>query len=134
MPNTTIPDSFRDLLDAPVASLTTIGKDGGPQATLLWFVHDPKDDKVKLSLNTDRVKTKNLLARPQVSLLILDPASQFRFIDIRGTASTRVDTNYAFADAYVKPKYNADVRVHDGPQSTRLVVTIEPKSVYAVKI
>ncbi len=131
---TTPPDSHRDLLTAPLASLTTLGKDGGPQASLVWFAYDDSDEKFKVSLNADRVKTKNLLKRPQVSLLILDPNSPMRYLDVRGTASTEDDSDYAWADAHIKPKYDADVRSRDRPGSTRLVVTIEPASVYAVDL
>ena len=129
---TTIPDSHRDLLSAPVASLTTIGSDGGPQASLIWFVYDPTEDRFKLSLSTNRLKTKNLLKRPQVSLLILDPNNPMRYMDVRGSVQTEVDTDYAWAVAHVNTKYAADVREFDPPGSTRLIVTIEPTNIYAV--
>jgi PPOX class probable F420-dependent enzyme len=131
---TTVPESHRDLLTAPVASFTTLGKDGAPQASLVWFAFDESDQKFKLSLNTDRLKTKHLLSRPQVSLLILDPNAASRFIDVRGTAHTEPDPDYAWAVAHVNPKYDADVRTFDAPGSTRLVVTIEPDNIYAVDI
>jgi len=54
----TIPDSHRDLLDAPVATLATVGADGRPQLSAVWFLAD--DDGVRLSLNNSRQKTKNL--------------------------------------------------------------------------
>lgn len=129
---TTIPDSHQDLLTAPVASLTTLGADGGPQATLVWFVYDTSDGKFKVSSSTERLKTKNLLKRPQVSLLILDPDSPMRFLDVRGTTTTQVDEDYAWATAHVNPKYDADVSSFDAPGTTRLVVSIEPVNIYAV--
>ena len=67
---TSFPDSHRDLLDAEVASLATIGDDGFPQSTELWFLHE--DGELKISLNTTRLKTRNLRKRPQCSLLLLD--------------------------------------------------------------
>ncbi len=129
---TTVPDSHQDLLTAPVASLTTLGSDGGPQASLVWFVFDESDHTFKLSLSAERAKTKHLLRRPQVSLLILDPNSPMRYMDVRGTASSADDSDYAWADAHISPKYGADVRSRDTPGTTRLVVTIEPTSIYAV--
>jgi hypothetical protein len=39
---TIIPDSHRDLLDAQVATLATIGGDGFPQLTELWFLTSPE--------------------------------------------------------------------------------------------
>jgi PPOX class probable F420-dependent enzyme len=128
----TVPDSHLDLLTAPVASLTTLGSDGGPQATLVWFVYDDGDGRFKVSSSTERLKTKNLLKRPQVSLLILDPRSPMRFLDVRGTTTTEVDEDCVWATAHVEPKYHADVRAFDAPETTRLVVTIEPSNIYAV--
>jgi hypothetical protein len=54
-----IPPSHRDLLDGQFA---TVGPDGRPQLTEVWFLAD--GDTVKVSLNTARQKTKTLLARP----------------------------------------------------------------------
>jgi len=129
---TTIPESHADLLAAPVASLTTLGRDGGPQATLVWFVYDESDAKFKVSSSAERLKTKNMLKRPQVSLLILDPHSPMRFLDVRGTAIAAVDEDYAWAEAHITPKYDADVRSFDPPGTTRYVFSIEPTNIYAV--
>ncbi len=127
---TAFPESHRDLLDAPVASLATIGGDGIPQSTLTWFLHDA-DGKLKLSLSSARLKTKHLLKRPQASLLILDPASQFRYLEVRGNVTVEPDDDYEFASR-VGAKYSADIRQYDQPGETRMVVTIEPTRVYPV--
>jgi PPOX class probable F420-dependent enzyme len=128
---TTIPDSHRDLLTAPVASLTTLGRDGGPQATLVWFAYDESDAKFKVSASAERLKAKNMLQRPQVSLLILDPASPMRFLDVRGTTTAEVDVDYAWAEAHINPKYSADVASFDAPGTTRYVFSIEPTNIFA---
>jgi PPOX class probable F420-dependent enzyme len=126
---TTFPDSRRDLLDAPVASLATIGSDGFPQLTEIWFLHD--DDELKLSLNTSRLKTRNLLKRPQCSLLLLDLQNPYRYLEVRGTARVEPDHDYAFARR-LGAKYNADLSVHDQPGDSRVVITITPANIYAV--
>ncbi|HEX3736378.1 MAG TPA: PPOX class F420-dependent oxidoreductase [Solirubrobacterales bacterium] len=128
--STDFPAAFTDLLDAQFATLATIGRDGGPQLTEVWFLFE--DGKVKISLNDSRLKTKNLRARPQCSLFVLDLANPFRYIDVRGTAVTRPDDDYEFAER-VGAKYGgADLREHDGPGESRVVVTIEPTNVFAV--
>ncbi len=128
---TAFPDSHRDLLDAQVASLATIGANGFPQLTEIWFLYDDAEDKLKLSMNSSRLKTKNLRRRPQCSLLILDLQNPYRYLEVRGTAEFESDDDYAFA-AKVGSKYNADLKVHDGPGETRVAITIEPINVYAV--
>ena len=66
---TAIPDSHRDLLSAQVGTLGTIGPDGRPQLSEVWFLAE--GDSVSISLNTSRQKTKNLRANPAVSFLTL---------------------------------------------------------------
>ncbi len=126
---TTFPESHREFLDFPVASLTTIGADGFPQSTLIWFLHD--DGELRLSLNKARLKTKNLLQRPQVSLLIPDFSDQMRYLEVRGTARAQDDPDNAFAQK-VGAKYGADLAAYDAPGEERIVVTIEPKNIYPV--
>ena len=61
----TVPGSHRALLDAPVGILATIGRDGFPQVTALWFLWDQEAGAVRFSLNTSRQKTKNLQHAPE---------------------------------------------------------------------
>ena len=126
---TTFPDSHRDLLDADVATLATIGRNGIPHQTALWFLYE--DGELKTSLNTSRIKTKNLMKRPQCSLLILDLAVPQRYLEVRGTAQLEPDDDYAFARK-LGAKYGTDLSEHDGPGDRRVVVTIRPTNVYAV--
>ena len=121
-----IPSSHRDLLDAQVATLATIGSDGRPQLSEMWFLAD--GDAVMLSLNTSRQKMKNLRANPAVTLLILDLANPYRYLEIRGDAEITPDDDYTFADR-LGAKYQSDLRDRDQPGDTRVVVTIRPTRV-----
>jgi PPOX class probable F420-dependent enzyme len=124
------PASHRDLLDAEVATLATIGGDGYPQLTEVWFLHD--EGELKISLNETRLKTKNLGKRPQCSLLILDLEDPYRYVAVKGNARLESDPEYAFAGK-VGAKYGgADLREHDAPADTRVVMTVEPVNVFAV--
>jgi PPOX class probable F420-dependent enzyme len=124
-----IPASHRDLLDGQVATLGTVGSDGRPQLTEVWFLAD--GDTVKLSLNTSRQKTKNMLAHAGVSLFLLDLAVPYRYLELRGDAEIAPDDDYAFADR-LGAKYHADLRTRDRPGDGRVVVTIRPSRVNAV--
>jgi PPOX class probable F420-dependent enzyme len=124
-----IPDSHRELLNAQVAVLGTIGASGRPQLSAVWFLAD--GGTVKLSLSNSRQKLKNLLANPQASLLIFDPASPYRYLELRGDAEVTEDDNYAFADQ-VGAKYGgADLRERDEPGDVRMIVTLKPARVVA---
>jgi PPOX class probable F420-dependent enzyme len=129
---TRFPDSHSDLLDAEVASLATLGGNGFPQVTEVWFIHE--DGELKLSLNGSRLKTRNLMKRPQCSLLLLDLQNPYRYLEVRGNAKLEPDDDYAFARK-VGAKYgDADLKAHDRPGETRFVVTIEPTNVYPVNM
>src|SRR3954463_12748480 len=107
---TTIPESHRDLLDSKFATIATIGADGRPQLSEVWFLAD--DDAVRVSLNEKRQKTKNLRARPSVNLFILDLANPMRYLESRGDAEVTSDDDYDFADR-VGAKYSADLHQMD---------------------
>jgi PPOX class probable F420-dependent enzyme len=124
-----IPASHRDLLDGQFATLATVGPDGRPQVSEVWFLAD--GDDVAISLNSSRQKTKNLQANPAASVFLLDLAVPFRYLEIRGDAEVTPDGDYAFADK-VGAKYGQDLRVHDQPGQTRVKVVIRPVKINAV--
>ena len=129
---TTIPSEFRDLLDAQVAVLATMGADGYPQVSALWFLAD-EDGTFKLSLNSGRQKTKNLERDPEVTLFILDLANPCRYLEVRADARVARDDDYRFADR-IRAKYGLDLRKVDRPGEHRLVVTLRPVKINAVSI
>ena len=124
-----IPASHRDLLDGQVATLATIGPDGRPQLSEVWFLTE--DDTIGLSLNTSRQKTKNLLANPAANLFLLDLDVPYRYLEIRGDAEISPDDDYSFADR-VGAKYHADLREHDRPGQSRVKVILRPVRVNAI--
>jgi PPOX class probable F420-dependent enzyme len=124
-----IPDSHRDLLTAEFATLATVGEDGYPQLSEVWFL--AQGEQVAVSLNTARQKTKNLLTEPACTLLILDLANPYRYVEIRGTAVVERDDDLEFA-RQVGAKYGADLREHDTPGDRRVIVRIAPLRVRAV--
>jgi PPOX class probable F420-dependent enzyme len=119
---TDFPESHRYLLDAKVASLATLRADGFPQLTEVWFLHQAGE--LALSLNDSRRKTRNLIARPQCSLLLLDVANPDRYLEVRALARIEPDREYG----------GVDLRTLDGPGEQRVKVTLEPVNVYAVDV
>ncbi|MCV5275419.1 pyridoxamine 5'-phosphate oxidase family protein, partial [Escherichia coli] len=65
----TIPESHRDLLERPIlAVLATVQPDGQPQVTPVWA--DLHEGCVRINTAAGRQKHKNLLARPQATVLV----------------------------------------------------------------
>jgi PPOX class probable F420-dependent enzyme len=121
-----IPESHRDLLEATVATLATIGTDGRPQLSEVWFLID--DDEIRFSLNASRQKVTNLRRNPACAVLILDLANPGRYVEVRGDAHIESDANRAFADR-LGAKYDQDLRTRDAPGDSRVIVTIQPTRV-----
>ena len=129
---TSFPESHRDLLDATVAALATLRSDGFPQITEVWFLHD--EGELRMSLNTSRVKTRNLRTRPQCSIQLLDLSNPDRYLEVRALARIEPDDEYAFADTLAAKYGGVDLRVLDRPGEKRLAITLEPVNVYAVDV
>ena len=106
--------------------MATIGPDGRPQVSALWFLAE--DGTVKISLNTSRQKTKNLKRNPKVSVVLIDHAKPHRYVELRGDAEIEPDPDYKFADL-VGAKYGTDLRSRDRPGEGRVIVTIRPTRV-----
>jgi PPOX class probable F420-dependent enzyme len=103
--------------------LATQGADGYPQVSALWFIVD--DGTIKMSLNTTRQKVKNLRRHAECTLFLMDPANQYRTLEIRARAEIVPDTDGAVI-AKVQEKYGADVREHDRPGEERIAVVLHP--------
>lgn len=78
-----IPDSHRDLLERPIiVAFGTLMPDGHPQITPVWCSYD--GTHIVVNATAGRQKHRNVLERPQVTIMAFDPDNQFRYIEIRG--------------------------------------------------
>jgi PPOX class probable F420-dependent enzyme len=133
MPTSSIPASHNDLLQVDVGILTTVGSDGYPQTTALWFLTE-EDGTVRLSLNRARQKTRNLERNPRVTFFVLDRANPMRTLEIRADAEVAPDPDYAFADRLGAKYGGVSLRQMDAPGQTRVVVTLRPVKVNAIDL
>lgn len=80
-----IPSEFQDLLKDETKAylfLATIMPDGSPQVTPVWFNTD--GEYILINTAKGRVKDRNMRARPQVAMVIQDPSTPYRYLQIRG--------------------------------------------------
>ena len=87
---------------------------------------DEQEGVLRFSLNTARQKVKNLRKRPEASFLILDPASPYRTLELRGRVELEADDDYAFAGQLGKKYGGADLKAMDGSGQTRVKATLRP--------
>lgn len=73
-------------LDQPglLMRLGTVGGDGYPQVTPIWYLYE--DGIFWITTASDRVKARNMLARPQVGFAIDSDQRPYRGISARGQA------------------------------------------------
>src|SRR3954464_4807666 len=105
-----IPDSHAEFFSAPhTAVLTTVGADGLPQSTAVWYLVDD-DGVLKTSILTTRQKYKNLARHPKASLFVLDPANPYRNVEIRATVELATDLDKALLPKFAS-RYGVPVEV-----------------------
>jgi PPOX class probable F420-dependent enzyme len=126
-----IPETHHDLLNAPFATLATVGTSGRPQLSTIYFLASA-DGTVQLSVNATRQKLKNMVANPKVALHIQDTAEYVRYLELRGDATVEPDDDYVFADRLGAKYGGVDLRNMDRPGERRTVVTINLTRVRAV--
>ncbi|MGH3599039.1 MAG: PPOX class F420-dependent oxidoreductase, partial [Pseudonocardiaceae bacterium] len=111
--------------------LATVGSDGRPQVSAVWFLAE--DGMVRFSLNTARQKVKNLQRNPACTVFILDLANPMRYLEVRGDAEISPDSDYGFADR-VGARYGTDLRNMDTPGESRVIVSVRPVKINAVDL
>lgn len=117
-----IPDEFHPLLDSTALALvSTIGPDGAPQSTPIWFVFD--GGHVRFSLVEGRQKLRNLRRDPRVSVVVVDPARPTRYVELRGTVELAPDPGLALERA-AAVKYAGEHVDVEPPGTPRFAATV----------
>jgi PPOX class probable F420-dependent enzyme len=122
----TIPDTHRDLFERPVlASFATVMPDGQPQVTPVWCDYD--GSYVRINTAIGRPKYRNMRANPKVTLLLVDPDNQFRYLEVRGVVE-RFEERGAdeHIDALAKKYLGVDVYPNHTPSERRVICYIRP--------
>ena len=122
-----IPDTHLDLINGPhPAVVITIGADGLPQTTAVWFHH--AEGIIRISTKPTAQKYRNVQARPECGFFLFDPTNQWRFVEIRGNATIADDPRYEVLEA-VCMKHGHAPSDFDPPGTKRVAIFIEPSRV-----
>ena len=124
-----IPEEYHDLLAEETkayAVLATLMPDGSPQATPVWFSTD--DEYILINSLVGRVKDRNMRARPQVALVILDPNDVLRFYQVRGRVVEITEEGGRAHIDYLAKKYTGSEKFEWGPpDDVRVIYKILPE-------
>ena len=123
-----IPEAFRDLFARPVlAHLATLMPDGTPQVTPVWIDYDGEH----LLVNTirGRQKDRNMTARRQVGLDLVDPDDPFRYLSVRGRVVGATEEGAAVQIDRLALRYLGTLYPRHAPNRPRKLFRIAPEQV-----
>ena len=108
------------LLDGPnYAVLATINRDGSPHSSAMWVGRD-RDDLV-FSTVEGRVKHRNMLRDPRVSVSVLDSADPENYVELRGRVTMTPDPD-RLLHIQLSHKYDGTDPGPDAPGRHRVIV------------
>lgn len=120
---TELPQKAKHLLDdANFVVVATSNTDGSPQTSVLWATYD--GDDLLLSTVQGRKKETNWLKDPRVSVLILDKADPYTYVEVRGEVSMSTvggpELIEQLSQTYTGQSYTGD----EGTDNIRVVVRV----------
>jgi PPOX class probable F420-dependent enzyme len=112
------------------AVLATLNADGSPQTSAMWVGRD--GDDLLFSTVEGRVKHRNMLRDPRVSVTVLDAADPENYVELRGSVTMTPDIGRKI-DTQLSWKYDGKDPDPDRPGAVRVVVrmTIDKATGYA---
>jgi PPOX class probable F420-dependent enzyme len=79
-----------ELLDKPIyVTVATLRASGPPHLTVIWADRD--DTHVYINSAKGRIKDRNLRARPEISIMAINPENPYHWISIEGKVVEIVD-------------------------------------------
>lgn len=128
--STTIPESHLDLLGKRgFAHLATVGGDGSPQSTPMWFDWD--GEHLLFSTLRIRQKSRNLVRDGRVAVSITDPDNPYRYLQVRGVATIE-DDDGRLIHALVAKYLGSGISPWDEPGAERVVLKVKPRHVCCI--
>jgi PPOX class probable F420-dependent enzyme len=112
------------------AVLATVNPDGSPQTSVLWVGRDGTD--LLFSTVAGRVKHRNMLRDPRVSVTVIDSADPENYVELRGRVSMAPDVDRQL-DTQLSWKYDGKDPGQDRPGAVRVAVrmVVEKATGYA---
>jgi PPOX class probable F420-dependent enzyme len=112
------------------AVLATVNRDGSPQTSVIWVGRDGND--VLFSTVEGRVKHRNMVRDPRVSVTVIEAADPENYVELRGRVSFTPDIGRRF-DTELSWKYDGRDPGEDRPGAVRVVgrIDVEKAAGYA---
>jgi PPOX class probable F420-dependent enzyme len=119
----TLSEATLALLDGTnYAVLATVNPDGSPQTSVVWVGRDGTD--LLISTVEGRVKHRNMVRDPRVSVTVIDSADPENYVELRGTVTMTPDAGRQ-VDTQLSWKYDGRDPDPDRPGAVRVVVQVK---------
>jgi PPOX class probable F420-dependent enzyme len=102
------------------AVLATVNSDGSPHTSAMWVGRD--GDELLFSTVAGRVKHRNMLRDPRVSVTVLESADPENYVELRGRVSMTPDPT-RLLHTQLADKYGKDPG-EDRPGAERVIVRV----------
>ena len=123
MPAGPVPDSFHDILESRAfAFVATLGPQGEPQVTPIWFLWD--GEHILLSLWDNKQKFRNLKRDARIAIAFADIANPYRYIEVRGRIERFEHDPNGAVSASISTKYTGRAGDAEEPGATPFVATV----------
>ncbi|MDH5507945.1 MAG: PPOX class F420-dependent oxidoreductase [Anaerolineae bacterium] len=125
-----IPASHHDLIDPKtkaIAYLATTMANGAPQVTPVWF--NVEGEHILINSAAGRVKDRNMRARPQVALLISDPADPYRYVQVHGRVVAMIEEGAEEHIAFLAGIYWGKAEFPVPAGDVRVIYKIKPEKI-----
>ena len=126
-----IPETHADILEKRAfAHLSTVMKDGSPQASAVWV--DTDGPMIVINSAEGRLKDRNIRRDPRVAISVIDPDNPYRSLMIRGRVA-KISTDGAddHIDKMANKYIDVDSYPYRSPDEVRVMYYIEPERVAA---
>jgi PPOX class probable F420-dependent enzyme len=115
-------EATRRLLDGKnYAVLATANPDGSPQTSVVWVGRDGAD--LLMSTIEGRVKHRNMVRDPRVSVSVIDAADPENYVELRGRVTMTPDIGRQ-VDTQLSWKYDGRDPGADRPGAVRVVIRL----------
>lgn len=113
------PATLRLLDGRNYAVLATVNADGSPQTSVVWVGRDGAD--LLFSTVEGRVKHRNMVRDPRVSVTVIDSADPENYVELRGQVTMTPDVGRRL-DTQLSWKYDGRDPGEDRPGAVRVAV------------
>ena len=103
------------------AVLATVNADGSPQTSAMWVGRDGND--LLFSTVQGRLKYRNMLRDPRVSVTVHEAANPYNYVELRGRAEITPDPGGQM-DKQLSWKYDGKDPDYDPPGRVRVIVRV----------